>query len=294
MRTYGILAGLTAASIWGGMYVVSKVVLDIIPPFTLVSIRLILGIGCLALILAFRGGFRADKRQIGEAISVGFIGFGISIGLQFLGTKLSTAVNAALVTSASPIFMVLFGVWLLGERLQLERVVALVLATLGVIAVVDPRQALIGGEAFWGNLVLFGAAVTWGLYSVLVKRVSQRLRVMEVSMYAFIGGLFVSIPLAGVEIMDIGLGEITTTVILGVLYLGLVSTALAMYLWNKSLALLEAGLVSVLFFAQPIVGVGLGAIFLGEPMGLAFWIGAFLISTGLIITTRSKSPLGNT
>lgn len=116
---------------------------------------------------------------------------------------------------------------------------------------------------------------------------------MEVSMYAFIGGLFVSIPLAGVEIMDIGLGEITTTVILGVLYLGLVSTALAMYLWNKSLALLEAGLVSVLFFAQPIVGVGLGAIFLGEPMGLAFWIGAFLISTGLIITTRSKSPLGN-
>ncbi|UCF59841.1 MAG: DMT family transporter [Anaerolineaceae bacterium] len=293
MRTYGILAGLTAASIWGGMYVVSKVVLDIIPPFTLVSIRLILGIGCLALILALRGGFRADKRQMGEAIGVGFIGFGISIGLQFLGTKLSTAVNAALVTSASPIFMVLFGVWLLGERLQLERVVALVLATLGVIAVVDPGQALIGGVAFWGNMALFGAAVTWGLYSVLVKLVSQRLRVMEVSMYAFIGGLFVSIPLAGVEIMDIGLGEITTTVILGVLYLGLVSTALAMYLWNKSLALLEAGLVSVLFFAQPIVGVGLGAIFLGEPMGLAFWIGAFLISTGLIITTRSKSPLGN-
>lgn len=293
MRAFGIFAGLTAASIWGGMYVVSKVVLDIIPPFTLVSIRLILGIGCLALILALRGGFRADKRQMGEAIGVGFIGFGISIGLQFLGTKLSTAVNAALVTSASPIFMVLFGVWLLGERLQLERVVALVLATLGVIAVVDPGQALIGGMAFWGNMALFGAAVTWGLYSVLVKRVSQRLRVMEVSMYAFIGGLFVSIPLAGVEIMDIGLGEITTTVILGVLYLGLVSTALAMYLWNKSLALLEAGLVSVLFFAQPIVGVGLGAIFLGEPMGLAFWIGAFLISTGLIITTRSKSPLGN-
>ena len=86
---------------------------------------------------------------------------------------------------------------------------------------------------------------------------------------------------------------ITTPVILGVLYLGLVSTALAMYLWNKSLTLLEAGLVSVLFFAQPIAGVGLGAIFLGEPMGLTFWIGALLISTGLIITTRTKSPLRN-
>ena len=166
MRAFGIFAGLTAASIWGGMYVVSKLVLDIIPPFTLVSLRLILGIGCLALILAFRGGFQVDRRQMSEALVVGFIGFGVSIGLQFLGTKLSTAANAALVTSASPTFIFLFGVWLLGEKITLERVVALVLATLGVIVVVDPRQALVGGEAFWGNMALFGAALTWGSTAV--------------------------------------------------------------------------------------------------------------------------------
>jgi drug/metabolite transporter (DMT)-like permease len=294
VRAFGIIAGLTAASIWGGMYVVSKVVLDIIPPFTLVSLRLILGIGCLALILAFRGGFQADRRQFGEALAVGFIGFGISIGLQFLGTKLSTAANAALVTSASPTFIFLFGVWLLGEKITVERVVALVLATLGVIAVVDPRQALVGGKAFWGNVALLGAALTWGLYSVLVKRTSQKLSVMEVSLFAFLGGLFISLPLMGVEIIRIGLGEITLPVILGVLYLGLVSTALAMYLWNKSLALLEAGLVSVLFFAQPIVGVGLGALFLGERLGLTFWVGAILISVGLIINSKTKLPLVNT
>lgn len=116
---------------------------------------------------------------------------------------------------------------------------------------------------------------------------------MEASLFAFLGGLFISLPLTGVEIMRIGLGEITLPAILGVLYLGLVSTALAMYLWNKSLALLEAGLVSVLFFAQPIVGVGLGALLLGERLGLTFWIGAILISLGLIITSRAKSPNGN-
>ena len=293
MRAFGIFAGLTAASIWGGMYVVSKVVLDVIPPFTLVSLRLVLGIGCLVLIQVFRGGFQADRRLMSVALAVGFIGFGVSIGLQFLGTKLSTAANAALVTSASPTFIFLFGVWLLGEKVTLQRVVALVLATLGVIAVVDPRQALVGGSAFWGNVVLFGAALTWGLYSVLVKRVSQRLRVVEVSLYAFIGGLFISLPLMGVEIMRTDLGEITTPVILGVLYLGLISTALAMYLWNKSLALLEAGTVSILFFAQPIVGAGLGAILLGERLGLTFWIGATLISAGLIITSRTRSIVGN-
>ncbi|HEY44858.1 MAG TPA: DMT family transporter [Anaerolineae bacterium] len=293
MQTFGILAGLTAASIWGGMYVVSKVVLDIIPPFTLVSLRLILGTGCLALIITFRGGFQVNRRQAIEAVAVGFIGFGISIGLQFLGTKLSTAANAALVTSASPTFIFLFGIWVLGEKITRGRVLALVLATLGVLAVVDPRKALLGGYAFYGNLALFGAALTWGLYSVLVKRVSQGLRTAEVSLFAFLGGLLMSLPLTGMEIIKNDFGEITLPVIIGVLYLGLVSTALAMYLWNKSLSLLEAGLVSILFFAQPIVGVGLSAVFLGERLELAFWAGALLISAGLIINSITQQVIGN-
>ena len=51
----GILCGLGAASIWGGMYVVSKVVLEIIPPFSLVSLRLLLGALTLAIVLLMRG-----------------------------------------------------------------------------------------------------------------------------------------------------------------------------------------------------------------------------------------------
>ena len=38
-----VVAGLLASAIWGSMYVVSKVVLEVIPPFTLLSLRLLLG-----------------------------------------------------------------------------------------------------------------------------------------------------------------------------------------------------------------------------------------------------------
>ncbi|HLA06077.1 MAG TPA: DMT family transporter, partial [Anaerolineales bacterium] len=98
----GVLYGLSAASIWGGMYVVSKVVLEIIPPFALVLLRLILGILTLAIILAFRGWFKITKSQVLQIICVGFVGYGVSLNLQFLGTKLSTAANGSLVTSATP------------------------------------------------------------------------------------------------------------------------------------------------------------------------------------------------
>ena len=50
----GILYGLLAAAIWGGMYVVSDGVLRVIPPFTLLTIRLLLGVVTLALLLQLR------------------------------------------------------------------------------------------------------------------------------------------------------------------------------------------------------------------------------------------------
>ena len=50
----------------------------------------------------------------------------------------------------------------------------------------------------------------------------------------------------------------------GILYLGVVSTALAFYLWNKGFTLLDASTGSLFFFAQPVVGAVLGWLLLGE------------------------------
>ncbi|MCJ7512307.1 MAG: DMT family transporter [Anaerolineales bacterium] len=290
MNRWGIAAGLLAAAIWGGMYVVSKVVLGVVPPFTLLSLRLLLGIACLGLIVVLTGRIHLRRAQVRSILFVGLLGYGVSIGLQFVGTRLTSAANASLVTSASPIFIMLFGVLILGERASLERGVALGLAFLGVLAVIDPRAASIHEPSFAGNLALLGAAVTWGLYSVLVRQVSHSARTVELSLIAFLGGLPVAIGMSVAERTRLPLGEVTPLVVAGILYLGVISTALAMFLWNKSLQLLEAGVVSILFFAQPVVGVGLGAWVLGEQLSRAFWLGAGLIGAGLVLAARASVP----
>jgi drug/metabolite transporter (DMT)-like permease len=110
----GLFAGLMAASIWGGMYVVSKVVLDVIPPFALLSIRLAMGAAALGLVIYFRTNKPAiTKEQFWKSLLVGFVGYGISLGFQFVGTKLSTASNGSLVTSATPAFVLIFAPFLL-------------------------------------------------------------------------------------------------------------------------------------------------------------------------------------
>lgn len=284
----GILCGLGAASIWGGMYVVSKVVLEIIPPFTLVSIRLLLGILTLAIVVSIRGFPKISREQYLQVVGVGFVGYGISLSLQFLGTKLSTAANGSLVTSATPAFVLLFAWILLKEKITSRRLAALFLATIGVVAVIDPRSAQLNPELFFGNVLLFGAAITWALYSVLVRKITQSLDVLPFSLIAFFGGLPVTIPAAVWELNTVSVGEISLGVVGGVLFLGVISTALAMILWNTAFAVLDASAASLTFFAQPVVGTFLGWLFLDENITSLFILGGILIGIGLIISSTEE------
>lgn len=288
---YGLLAGLGAASIWGGMYVVSKVVLEVIPPFALLTLRLLLGMVSLGLVFAWRRRPGLSNRQFWSIFATGFIGYGVSIGFQFVGTKLSTAANGALITSSTPVFVLLFAALLLREPITLRRLLALLLASIGVIIVLDPRSASLSSGLFLGNLSLVAAGITWALYSVLVRKVTRQTDVLTTSLIAFAGGLPLTLPLGLWEILSQGVGTITWGVIGGILFLGIISTAVAMYLWNTAFALVDAGLASLTFFAQPLAGTLLSAIFLGERITYAFVLGGLLIGLGLLIATPTTNQL---
>lgn len=281
----GVTAGLTAASIWGGMYVVSKVVLDVIPPFSLLSLRLILGALVLGAVVAYRRKTGFTRRQFIDSFLVGIVGYGISLGFQFVGTKLSTASNGALVTSATPAFVLLFAPSLVKERTSVRGVTALVISSIGVLAVIDPRTADFSSSLFMGNLSLLAAALTWALYSVLVRRVSRSADLLTSSAVMLMGGIPSSLIFGLFEVSSQGIGQITTGIILGILFLGIISTALAMFLWNFAFAHLPASVASLTFFAQPVVGTLLGWFFLGEEITPLFLIGGVLIGIGLLISS---------
>jgi drug/metabolite transporter (DMT)-like permease len=206
------------------------------------------------------------------------------VGAQFVGTDRSTAVNGALITSASPAFILIFAALLLREPLTIQRIAAVALATIGVIVIVDPAQADFSSATFSGNIALVIAAITWGLYSVLVRKASAEVPTLMFSLIALFGGLLLTVPAALIELPTRPIGQITPGIIAGVLYLGIVSTAAAMWLWNRAFALVDASIASLFFFAQPLVGALLSVIFLGQPMTFALWIGSALILFGVLLS----------
>jgi drug/metabolite transporter (DMT)-like permease len=120
--------------------------------------------------------------------------------------------------------------------------------------------------------------------SVLVKRVPEEYPNLAVTAYAILVATVVLTPVAAWQWSGIRLSQLARPEIWGgVLYLGVVSTAGAFYLWNKGLQMVAAGSGGVYFFLQPIVGTLLGWLIIGERVSGWFWLGAALVASGVLL-----------
>lgn len=275
-----------AASIWGGMYVVSKIVLAVIQPLELVWLRYLVALITLAVIgFATRQSWRIRSKDIPMIFSIGIIGYFGSIWAQFAGTQLATAQMGAVITSATPAFMVLFARILLNEKITLKKALSVVLATVGVLFIIGLGD--MGSSFHLGGIILGVAALTWALMSVLVKRVPGDYSLLVITSYAILAAFLVITPLVVPQIDQRQVSVVLRPAICGgILYLGIVSTAGAFYLWNKGLQMVDAGTGGLYFFFQPLVGTLLGWLFLGEQIGITFWIGALLILGGILLVIK--------
>ncbi len=278
----------SAASIWGGMYVVSKVVLEVIPPVSLVWLRYVLAVAALfAMGQRQRVSWRVPRRQWLLIGVIGLVGYVVSIWAQFLGTALSTAQMGSVITAATPAFMAVFAHFLLRERITRLKMVSVLLATAGVWLIVGWSPG--GAHRELGGAILFLAAVTWALMSVLIKKVPPASSLIVVTTYALLVALIALSPVAVVQLSHIPVRALAPVKIWGgLLYLGFVSTAVAFFLWNQGLRILDASTGGVYFFFQPVAGSLLGWLLLGEKISAAFWGGAVLIAAGVVLVIRKR------
>lgn len=276
-----------AAGIWGSMYVVSKYVLDYVPPFTLLWLRYAIA-GLLLFIIMF--AVRQDKIKRQDLLLfvwIGFIGYFISVGTQFLGTKLADAHTGSLLTASSPVFTFLLARLLLNEAITGRKLLALGLSIIGIITVIGFSPTV--GGSWTGNLYLVIAAITWALLSVYVKKASTAYSSLTITSYAILFALLFTTPAAVWELQSQPFGLLANHLVwLGTLYIGIVSTAAAFFLWNKGMDLMEAGAGSLFFCFQPIVGALLGWTMLNEKLDARFYIGAALIIGSLIVVSTEK------
>ncbi|MDH5020943.1 DMT family transporter [Halobacterium rubrum] len=285
-------APLAASALWGGMYVVSKWVFVAVPAVTLAFLRVAVGGVALYAALRARGAIPGlsgrDRRAV---LRLGFW-VAVTLSTQFVGTDRTNASQGSLLTMLTPAFTMLLGVSLLDERLTARSVAGMALAAVGTLLVVAGQYGLaLGGADGVGLLALLAASAAWAAYTVDGARIVRKHGALLAATYSALAAApMLAVPAA----VELAFTDATVTVTPGavaaVAYLGLASTAAAWWLWYRGVARGSATLVAATFFAQPLVGAGLGALLLGETLGPGFVAGGVFMcaGVGLVSTARAR------
>lgn len=273
---------------WGSLYVVSRFVLGKVPVFTASFIRFVIAGLILNIVVKRRKPTKIDRKDYKLMFIIGFFGYFISMGAQFIGTKMSNASFASLINSMNPITISIFASLILKERLSVKSVICLILALVGVKIVIGD----IGGNIYLiGILLSIFSVILWSIVSVLIKKLTIKYDPLLITLYGIlIGGLF-NLPIAIYEILTTPDIKFDWVIILSLLYMGIICTALAHVFWNKSLSLIEAHKCSLFYPIQPMVAAILGGFFLGESINKDFILGAILIIGGVVFNIISLGPV---
>ena len=209
--------------------------------------------------------------------------------LLFLSLQYTIAINAAVINSVEPIFIMIAAWALFHERIGAVQAGGILLSLLGVLVLImrgEPAR-LLQLQFNVGDLIVTCAYAFWSLYAVLLRKLPRNLdsRAMLLVLIG-LGALF----LLPVYLIESGLGRpmpATATAVGAILILAVFSCAIAMFLWNYSIATMGPVRAGQFLHLIPAFTVLLAIALLGERFGLYHVVGVGLIVTGLFTTARS-------
>jgi drug/metabolite transporter (DMT)-like permease len=288
-RPYLILS--LIAALWGSYPVFAKVALAHFPPYVLVALRTSLASVFLAVLL-FRRGFD-DFRALswGDLRTFAFLGFTgifVSTGGTYLGIAFTTASSAALLQAASPVMVAIGAGLYLKERLRRRQWAGVILSALGVLLVVTRGswRAIVHLELLPGDFIILLGQVGWAVYTVYGKRVLAVHSPAVATTAAYILGSLMLLPVPFITARFFSAPDWTSPTAWAVVATQGILGAIAHVWWYEGVHRVGASRAGIFMNLQPVVGVVLAWIMLGETIEPAEIVGGLAVLAGVGLTTQ--------
>jgi drug/metabolite transporter (DMT)-like permease len=238
------------------------------------TIRLISGAVVLWLVVRVRQGSPAG---VGNWLSA-FALFVYAAGFSFAYVSLPAATGALLLFGAVQATMISYGIWS-GERLLKLQIIGLLLAFGGLIALFLPG---ISAPPLYGSILMFGAGVAWGIYSLLGQGAGDPTGITT-------GNFLRAIPItAAMSIFTLSGSSIDTAGFWYAVLSGALTSGIGYAIWYTVLPVLKATNAATIQLSVPIIAALGGVILLGERMSLRLVLASVAILGGIALVILEK------
>jgi drug/metabolite transporter (DMT)-like permease len=247
----------------------------------------LVSLAVLGAVVARAGAWRPPTRgELPGLLTVSLIGFTLNQILYSWGLHLTTASHAGLVFTVTP--LVVFGLSQALGQIRMRRldVHRLGLGMVGAMLIIGwPASGSAGEASILGDLLIVGAASTWGVWTVLAAPILRRRGTLDGTFWISATGTLGLVPFAlpGLVAQD---WSLPWWAIAGILYSGVAGGAVATLLWYAAVRRLGAARTGIYANMESFFAVLTAALLLGEQVAGVSIVGGAAVILGVLLTRR--------
>ena len=281
--------------VWGVSFLNTRVLLDAgLTPTEIFVARFTIAYLSLLTICRFK------ERFMGWRDELLFIVCGVAGGSAYFiaentALELTLISDVAVLVSIAPLTTALIGaMFYREERITLLTCVGMIIAFIGS-AMLALKDGFVWGDSVVGDLLAMLAALVWAFYPMALKKLNSRYTTLFITRKLFFYGVLSALPLLALEDHQLDLNAVRRPEVWGnLLYLGLICSMAAYFIWGITVKRIGAVRASNYFYLSPIISMIAAAIWFGERTNAVAYIGCVLILAGVVMAEKFKrKPLPN-
>ena len=286
-KSFRYIPILLAVLFWGTSFVATKTALLEIKPVTVIILRLILATTLLTIIALYtKRNFSINLKSHGWILILAMIAT-FHLWIQVTGLQYTTASNTGWIIGTAPIFMAILGLIFFKEKVTLLQMAGILIAMFGLLLLIGKGNILnIDLIKNKGDLLVLGSAFTWGVYSMVNKKISLSYSPLMTILYLFLMMLIIITPF---NLNSEAINSVIHLSFIGwisILFLGLFCSGIAYVIWARALRDMESAKVGAFLYFEPFVTVLAAWFFLNEVITLMMIASGLLITVGVFIVNK--------
>jgi drug/metabolite transporter (DMT)-like permease len=265
-----------------------KVALQDLPPLALGVLRFgVAGALLFGLLLVIERDVRVAPRDAPRLILMGLLSIAINQALFLDGMRRTSASIGAIMFACASAFTILLAVFLLGERAAPRLWAGVALATAGIALIAGVGGAGDSPAAPLGDLEVFLSALAVGVSALLARDVLRRYSALRVTAWTAVSGVLC--------LATVNPATVSVNAWAALAYSSTGASVGTIVLWNYGLARVGVTRATVYGYLQPVAGVALAALLLGDRLtsrqivgGVVALLGTYLASSATFVVARTR------
>lgn len=234
----------------------------------------------------------AIKKNYKYIILTSFLGITLFNTLVYIAGHSTEAINLSLIAITTPVFIIIFSRIFFKEKISFLSTTGVTVTLSGILLLIckGSINVLFNISFSSGDLWMLSAAVVFSLYTLLIRKKSERIGTMSFLFITFGIGLILLTPLFLYETATNNTATFNPEVVLSILYAGVFASIGGFVMWNKAIALIGASKSGIIYYSLPLFSTLWAILILGEEVRPVHFISMLLIISGILIATK-KSKL---